>query len=106
MNIDVTNCDLRQLVAKAYDLSSPQGMGFLHFKPEPLSDGDIDAILARGSECYPVAMDYVKGRAVKLSVRRDADKLTIYDRWHDHSDYDLAELCKAIGAAVPERIDA
>lgn len=107
-DIDVTHCDLRLLIAKAYELSSPQGLGFLHAKPGALPDADIDEILERSKDdpLGPVQMDYVNGRSIKLSVRRRDDKLFIPARWYDHHSTQLAELCDAIGAARPVREEA
>lgn len=106
MSIDVTNCNLRTLVAKAYDLSSPRGMGFLHFNPKPLSETEIDAIIERGDKRYPVDMDYVNGRSIKLHVRKTGDKLFISDPWYDHDSSQLDELCAAIGAKRTQHSDA
>lgn len=97
MSIDITGCNLRTLVAKAYELSTPQGLGFLHFTPKPLSEGEIDAIIAQGDARYAVDMDYVNGRSIKLHVRREGGKLTMPDSWYDHSDSQLDELCAALG---------
>ena len=100
--IEITGCDLRLLVKKAYELSRPQGMGFLHAKPGPLSDGLVDDILMRDRGPHPIMMDYVQGRAVKLSVRRDENnRLWIRSRWYDHSESDLQQLLEAIGVKAP-----
>lgn len=104
--IDVTNCGMRKLIAKAYELSVPQGLGFLHFTPRPLSDAEIDTIISHGKGTnYPVSMDYVNGRSIKLHVMLKEGKLLIPDRWYDHSDPQLAELCDAIGAVKPVRAE-
>lgn len=95
--IDITYADLRTVIRTAYELSRPQGMGFLHFKDEPLSEQEIDAILASGNPLYPVSMDYVNGRSCKFSVVvRDGLRL-IGDRWYDHSESQLDQLLKTIG---------
>jgi hypothetical protein len=105
MSIDITNCDLRKVISAVYELSAPQGLGFLNFTPKPLSDEQIDAILASGSERYPLDMDYVGGRSCKFHVRREANgRLTIPDRWYDHTGEQLRELCKVIGAEVPAAV--
>lgn len=106
MHIDVTSCNMRQLIAKAYELSMPQGLGHLHYTPKPLGEGEIDAIIERSKNDtrYPIEMDYVNGRAVKLYVfRGDNGKLVIGDSWYDHTDAELDELCEAIGAVKPVR---
>jgi len=92
--IDITGADLVKLVKEAYALSSPQGMGTLHFKPGSLDDDQAKAIVeARGG----VAMDYVKGRAVKLSVVTHEGRQYIPNWWFDHSAEQLRDLLRAIG---------
>lgn len=101
-DIEITGCDLRLLVQKAYELSRPQGLGFMHAKPGPLSDQEVDSILSRSHVGRPVSMDYVNGRAVKLNVRRDADgRLWIRPNWYDHTRMQLSELLHAIGIKHP-----
>lgn len=98
--IDVTDADLRLLVRTAYDLSSPQGLGFLHFKPEPLTDKEVDHIITRNiSGWCVVSMDYVNGRACKFGVFKMDERLYIKDRWFDHTKEQLAELCRRCGVS-------
>ena len=101
MAIDISAVDLRKFIADVYDLSAPQGMGFLHATPGPLDEASIDSILERGSKSYPVGMDYVHGRACKMTVYRDGDKLTINDRWYDHSAAQLRELLRRHDISIP-----
>jgi hypothetical protein len=103
-DIEVTGCDLRLLIAKAYELSVPQGLGFLHATPGPLDEATIDEILERskGDPIGPVGMDYVNGRSIKLRVRERGGKLWIPARWYDHSENQLKALCEAIGVEWPK----
>ena len=95
--IDITRADLRLVIREVYALSSPQGMGLLHFKRGELTDEEVDAILASGTPLHPVSMDYVNGRSCKFSVTfRDGRRL-IGDRWYDHSESQLDQLLKTIG---------
>lgn len=87
---------LPELVRAAYALSNPQGLGHLHFVPGPLDQEKLDQILSGSG--YPrhirLDMDYVRGRAVKLAVRRDKEGVLFIDAdsWFDHSDDDLRQL--------------
>lgn len=93
--IEITGCDLTKFVKEVYALSRPQGMGFIHYKNEPLSDEDAGEILKRGKN---IAMDYVNGRSCKMYVRKEENgTLWINDRWYDHSEQDLSELLDRIG---------
>lgn len=97
--IDITGTDLRKFIAKAYDLSQPQGMGYLHFQEGPIMDQAIDEILERSEKsgyCV-VGMDYVLGRAVKMSVYKKGDRLLIGDNWYDHNPAQLQILLCAEG---------
>lgn len=97
--IKITGVDLRQFVMAVYDLSSPQGLGHLQAKVGALDEETVDQILAghekRGIEV--INMDYVHGRACKMSVWRQGGELWIDNRWFDHSDEALAELLKRVG---------
>ena len=105
--IEVTNANLRLLVQTAYDLSKPQGMGYLHYQPGSLSDEDADMLLeckgtSVGTPSYNVvvSMDYVRGRAVKMSVFKVEDypnKLFIRDTWFDHTEEEFHILLAILG---------
>ncbi len=82
--IDVTGIDLVEFAKKVYELSVPQGMGFLHFTPHPLTDEDARQCIDDGRSA--LNMDYVHGRACKMHVTRENGKLTISDTWYDHTD--------------------
>ena len=97
--IEITGCSLTDVVQAAYDLSRPQGLGFLHYTPEPLSGEEALQYVDDTSPC-PVCLDYVKGRACKLTVHKDDGRLFIREPWYDHTDAQLAELLKRIGADV------
>jgi hypothetical protein len=98
--IDVTDIDLRALVKNAYAYSRPQGLGFLHSQSGPLDEATVDEILACGCEQYPVDMDYIKGRAVKLTVFNKGGKLWITDRWYDHTEHQLKDMLQACRSGV------
>lgn len=75
-------------VRAAYDLSSPQGMGFLHHVPGSMSADDATTLLHNSLDpARGIHLDYVAGRAVKLSIRKDEEGYFVYDngRWYDHS---------------------
>ena len=94
--INITDADLTELVKAAYNLSSPVGMGFLHYQEGELSDDEANALIDNDSN-IPVSLDYVKGRACKLSVFADEGNLYIRDNWFDHSESQLDLLLSSIG---------
>ena len=99
--IDITGVDLVKFAQKTYELSSPQGLGFLHFTPQPLSDERAKEIVERGKGTgYPLDMDYVDGRACKMTVFEKEGKLEIHDSWYDHTDEQLISLLSGFGISV------
>jgi len=90
--IEITGSNLVDVVKAAYDLSSPQGLGVIHFEEGGLTDEEAQSLIDVTSS-IPVRMDYVKGRACKFTVWKDEDgKLFIRDQWFDHSEADLLKL--------------
>lgn len=101
--IDVTAAEPIEIVKAAYALSRPQGFGFLHAKEGPLSDEEAQAILDRQRPGGNIvaSMDYVKGRACKMTIFRKNDRHLIRKNWFDHSDRDLEQLLEMIGVEKP-----
>lgn len=94
--IEITGVDLVALAKKAYELSAPQGMGFLHARDGEL-DEDTAARLVSDDPHFPLSMDYVHGRACKLTVFKEGDRMFISNQWHDHSEDQLKQLLEAVG---------
>ena len=92
--IDVTGVNMVELVKKAYELSRPQGLGMLHFTPDPLTDEEAQSYIQEDRVFY---LDYVKGRACKLGVVLKDGKLMMSTPWYDHSDLDLVKLLAHVG---------
>jgi len=91
--LDVTGVDLVALTKAAYALSVPQGLGFLHAREGDLSAADaVRVITSSANSRIALTIDYLHGRAVKLTVFKDGDRLTMRDDWYDHSPSQLDEL--------------
>jgi hypothetical protein len=100
--IDVTGVDLVKLAQKAYELSVPQGLGFLHARPGGLSESVAKALVeeCKDDKYCALNMDYVSGRACKLVVRKDKEnpsKLSVADQWYDHTTEQYKELLESVG---------
>jgi hypothetical protein len=94
--IDVTGIDLVRFAQKVYELSSPQGLGFMHFTPEPLSEERAKQMIeCNDGRHVALSMDYVDGRACKMVVFRNEKNLEIRDAWYDHSDERFKQLLAA-----------
>lgn len=109
--VTITRDNLPKVIAKAYELSQPQGMGFLHAKPGEIPDDVLQQILVRSDagdnqHRKAIRLDYVQGRAIKLGIHFDADAGSYYledtgHGWYDHSDEQWVELltfAQAVGA--------
>ena len=69
--IDITGIDLVKFVQKVFELSIPQGLGFFHFTPNPLTEEEARGIVDRASRntgSVKLDMDYISGRACKMVV--------------------------------------
>ena len=95
--IEITGADLKELAKAAYDLSRPQGLGILHYEEGGLTDQEAESLII-DDERWPLAMDYVKGRACKMRVYKDGDRLYIHKKWYDHTDEQLKELLNRINS--------
>jgi hypothetical protein len=98
--IDITGVDLVKFAQKVYELSFPQGMGFLHFTPTPLAEEEAKEIVERAAKYggyggVKLDMDYVAGRACKMIVWEKDGRLVMTDSWYDHTDDQLKALLAA-----------
>ena len=101
--IDVSGVNLEELINATYELSSPQGMGFLHAKVGGLDQSEVDEIVERGKADNRIVidMDYVNGRACKMTVfKTDEGSLFIRNKWFDHSDLSLTTLLERVGISA------
>lgn len=100
--IDVTDAEPIELVKAAYALSVPQGLGFMHATDGPLSDEQAQEILDREKPGGRIvaSMDYVNGRACKMTIFHADGRRYIHPIWFDHSDSQLAELLETVGVAA------
>ena len=97
-HVEITGCDLRELVRDAYGLSLPQGLGQTQYRAGPLPDHECDAVVGasqlgsrgffEGDELtYALDADYIFGRSVKLRVTRTETEQRLWMEvpWYDHT---------------------
>lgn len=100
--IDVTGVDLVKLAQEAFRLSRPQGLGMLHYQPDhTLSGDDARQMIDKDDDRCVLSMDYVMGRACKLTVFNEDGKLYLHDSWYDHTDQQLQELLSVVNINPP-----
>lgn len=97
--IDVTDAPLEAIVRAAYSFSRPQGLGHLHYQPGDLTDEEFAQIITAtaGPSFVALSMDYVKGRACKMTVFQQDGRRYIDNRWYNHSDGQLRQFLETIG---------
>lgn len=102
----VTPEQVPALVRAAYDLSVPVGLGFLHFRPGPMTDDLLRQVLAQVKDAvdYSTAilyMDYVAGRCCKFGVftEQETGRFYIENPWFDHTEEQFDELCNRAGVS-------
>lgn len=93
--IDITGANLTDVAKIVYGLSKPLGLGELHHEAGELADWEAESLIDESSET-PLVMDYVKGRACKMTVIRNELGLFIKPYWYDHTDEQFQELLRRI----------
>jgi hypothetical protein len=78
--ISIAGIDKAVLLAELYNNARPQGMGYLHFTPDVMTDDDARRILAEFPAGRPIRFDYLKGRVMKVDITGDVLKPWLYDR--------------------------
>lgn len=66
-----------QVLCALYNASKPQGLGFLHYDPKPLTIPEAKTVLAETDY-----VDYLKGRVIKVNLPENAKEFDcrLYDR--------------------------
>lgn len=75
MSINLKGLNKAAVLAALYNASKPQGMGFLHYDPTPMSVEEAEALL---KQC--TYFDYLKGRVMKVDLKGDTLDPWGYDR--------------------------
>lgn len=73
--IDISGIDKGAVLAALYNASRPQGMGFVHYDPTPMTPEQGAELLKQGSY-----FDYLKGRVMKVDLSRNNLEERLYDR--------------------------
>lgn len=74
--IDISKMNKAEVLSKLYNAAKPQGMGFLHYDPTPMTVKEAQEYLDAGQLCF----DYLKGRVMKVNLSGDELDPWLYDR--------------------------
>ena len=89
--IDLKGLDKAAVLAALYNAAKPQGLGFLHFDPAPMTVPEASILLAdrqaklkefnsTGGNLDEIYFDYLKGRVMKVDLSGDELIFWLYDR--------------------------
>ena len=74
--VSIDGLDKAKVLIALYGKAKPQGMGFLQFNPEPLTEEEAIRLLE-----LTTYFDYLKGRVMKVQLRDDkVFDSRLYDR--------------------------
>lgn len=77
-NVDISGLDKAAVLMALYDDAQTQGMGKLHYTPDPLSNAEAQKLLDDlGERKY---FDYLRGRVMKVELSGDSFDPGLYDR--------------------------
>jgi hypothetical protein len=76
--IDLTGLDKAEVLAALYNSARSQGLGRLHYDPEPMTRAQAAELLdGEGESAY---FDYLQGRAMKVDLGGEALDPRLCDR--------------------------
>lgn len=69
MPVNIEGLSKASVLAALYNASKPQGMGYLQFTPQDMTEAEAFALL----KVQGTYFDYLKGRAMKVELSNDAN---------------------------------
>lgn len=73
--MNIAGMDKAAVLVALYNRAQPQGLGFLHFTPEPMKIEEAREIVSK----YKY-FDYLKGRVMKVDIGGDELRTDLYNR--------------------------
>ena len=73
--ISLIGLEKTDVLMALYNAAQPQGMGFLHYDPTPLTPDEAKELLAQGDY-----FDYLRGRIMKVDLGGDTLDPRLFDR--------------------------
>jgi hypothetical protein len=73
--ITLSGLNKADVLAALYNAAKPQGMGFLHYDPKPMTREEAEGLLTQTTD-----FDYLKGRVMKVNLEGDELESWLYDR--------------------------
>ena len=73
--VNISGLNKAKVLVALYNSTHPQGMGFLHYDPAPMSENEAAQLFE--THTY---FDYLKGRVMKVDLSGDEFDPRLYDR--------------------------
>ena len=73
--ISLEGLNKAEVLAALFNASRPQGMGFFHYNPTPMTTKEAQDLLKRSTD-----FDYLQGRVMKVDLSGDSFDPWLYDR--------------------------
>ena len=74
--MNISGVSKAKVLAALYNNSKPQGMGFMHFDAQPMTEEEAQTLLDSGQTYF----DYLKGRVMKIDLSGDELETWLYNR--------------------------
>ncbi len=74
--MDISKLNKADVLVALYNNARPQGMGFLHYNPQPMTKEAAQALLDDGMTYF----DYLHGRVMKVNLEGDDLSTALYNR--------------------------
>jgi len=82
--MNIRGLNRAEVLAALYNASRPQGLGIMHFDPEPMTTEQAQTLLDDESKhprgIYEAYFDYIQGRVMKIGFKGDEIDPRLYDR--------------------------
>ncbi len=73
--INIKHLSKAEALRRLYNQAKPQGMGWMHYTPDPMRLEEAEKLVAK-----QIHFDYVRGRVLKVSLNEDEFDPSLYDR--------------------------
>lgn len=91
--MNIAGLSKARVLAALYNRARPQGMGFLHYDPTPMTEEEAQKVLGEGDDLTrmfggesvgrlrgrPLFFDYLKGRVMKIDLSGDEVDTRLYN---------------------------
>lgn len=98
---NIAGLNKTQLLAGLYNRAAPQGMGFLNFDKNPMTEEVAQEIISSSGRLY---FDYLKGRVMKIGLDKDEMETRLYNRDNGaNAAEEVVEAVRAGSSVDPEK---